>query len=78
MLKNKSKREQAGPQWELLGTSPEEMTDLGEKLRRSKKRPDQTLASAVSPSLDYKLGFSIAFPLYGNAISLSCDKRDSS
>ena len=49
MLKSKSKREQAGPQWELLGTSPEEMTDLGEKLRRSKKRPDQTLANAVCP-----------------------------
>ena len=44
----KAKRE-SEPQWELIATSPEELTEVGERLRRSKKKPDQTLASQVGP-----------------------------
>lgn len=48
LLKAKGKKEQSEPQWELIASTPEELTDLGEKLRRSKKKPDQILANMVS------------------------------
>ena len=44
LLKAKAKDE---PHWELIATSPEELTEVGERLRRSKKKPDQTLADQV-------------------------------
>lgn len=47
LLKSKSKKDQAEPQWELLGSTPEDLTELGEKLRRSKKKADQSLAKIV-------------------------------
>ncbi|BDA44548.1 probable DDT domain-containing protein DDR4 [Coccomyxa sp. Obi] len=33
--------------WELLGSSVEELTELGQKLQRSKKKPDRLLASKI-------------------------------
>ncbi|EIE21318.1 hypothetical protein COCSUDRAFT_66829 [Coccomyxa subellipsoidea C-169] len=33
--------------WELLGSSVEELTELGQKLQRSKKKPDRLLASRI-------------------------------
>lgn len=33
--------------WELLGSSVEELKELGQKLQRSKKKPDRLLASKV-------------------------------
>lgn len=33
--------------WELLGSSVEDLTEVGQKLQRSKKKPDRTLASRV-------------------------------
>lgn len=50
LLKAKTKKQQSEPQWELLASSPEQLTELGEKLRRSKKKPDQTLAVMVGRS----------------------------
>lgn len=47
LIKLKSKKEQAEPQWDLLASSPEDMIELGEKLRRSKKKADQNLANLV-------------------------------
>lgn len=38
---------QEGP-WELIGTTAEELTDIGEKLQRSKKDQDRSLAVQVS------------------------------
>jgi hypothetical protein len=35
--------------WELLGSSAEELTELGQKLQRSKKKPDRALASKAQP-----------------------------
>ena len=46
LLKGKGKK-QSEPQWELLAATPEDLTELGERLRRSKKKPDQNLASLV-------------------------------
>jgi len=37
---------QDGP-WELLGTTSDELIDIGEKLQRSKKEQDRTLAVQV-------------------------------
>ncbi len=39
---------QDGP-WELLGTTSDELTEIGEKLQRSKKDQDRTLAVKVRP-----------------------------
>lgn len=33
--------------WELLGSSVEDLTEVGQKLQRSKKKPDRMLASRV-------------------------------
>lgn len=43
----KSKERASELQWELLGSSLEDFTEVGEKLKRSKKKSDQTLASMV-------------------------------
>lgn len=37
---------QDGP-WELLGTTSDELIDIGEKLQRSKREQDRTLAVQV-------------------------------
>lgn len=48
MLKSKAKKEAEGPEWELIATSAEDLTEVGEKLKRSKKPADQALADMVS------------------------------
>ena len=49
LVKAKARDGESEPHWELIATSPEELTELGERLRRSKKKPDQTLADQVCP-----------------------------
>ena len=39
---------QEGP-WELVGTTSEELIEFGEKLQRSKRDQDRTLAVKVCP-----------------------------
>ena len=39
----------------MVASTPEDLTDLGEKLRRSKKKPDQRLATLVRPLTDLLL-----------------------
>ena len=48
LWKGKSKKDPQGPDWELIATSAESLTEVGERLKRSKKRADQDLADLVS------------------------------
>lgn len=52
--------------WELLGSDPETLTDLGHKLQRSKRREDRAIAAKArplllwQPSVDLLLGYTVA------------------
>jgi len=47
LVKVKGKQEQEAPQWEVVATSLEELAEVADKLRRSKKKPDQDVADLV-------------------------------
>ncbi len=56
--------------WELLGSSVEELTELGQKLQRSKKKPDRLLASKVVKWSFLQL--CCFFGSKGNAVGSGC------